>query len=440
MTIRQLLNMMCELSMFMLLGFFVREFIKPLQKLFLSSSLIGGVLMLIAGQQGLGLLTVPKALNSLPGVLIDLVVVSLIFGVSFNKKNIHSYLDYVCLPMPTYGMQMCVGVLLGAFLKKIWPGLPTGWGVMGVFSFSGGHGTAAAAAASFDKLGIEGNMAVGMVLSTVGLIVAMVVGMVIVNYGVRKGWASYVKEPQSQPDYFYGGALPAEQRKSTGTTVTTGISINHLAFQCAWLLAALFIGRQIFSVLNMLTPAFKVLPSVLHGIVGGAVAWKLIEVFHLEKFVDLKTIKMLSGFFLELVIFSAMATLNLKFISNYALALTIYSVVLIALTVPLVMFCARRFAKEEWFEKGVMAFGAAARNTSTGLALVRAIDPHSQSHAGDSHSIYGALMGWKGAFVGLTPLWLTSGVALTAGVGAAIFIIFLVIGFVFFDTKRTLKS
>ena len=60
---------------------------------------------------------------------------------------------------------------------------------MGVFSFHGGHGTAAAAAASFEKLGIEGNMAVGMVLSTVGLIVAMVVGMALVNFGVRKGWA-----------------------------------------------------------------------------------------------------------------------------------------------------------------------------------------------------------------------------------------------------------
>lgn len=181
MSIRALMNMMTAVSILILAGFFVREFVKPLQKLFLPASLVGGLVMLGLGQQGLGLITVPKVLGSVPGVLIDIVMVSLVFGVSFNRKMLHSYLDYVCLPMPAYGMQMCVGTLLGGLLSQFWPGLPLGWGVLGVFSFHGGHGTAAAAAASFEKQGLEGHMAVAMVLSTVGLIVAMTVGMALVN-------------------------------------------------------------------------------------------------------------------------------------------------------------------------------------------------------------------------------------------------------------------
>lgn len=118
----------------------------------------------------------------------------------------------------------------------------------------GGHGTAAAAATTFENNGITGNMAVGMVLSTLGLIVAMMVGMVIVNYGVRHGWATYVKEPQKQPDYFYGGPLPKEHRTATGHTVTTAISINHLALQAAWLLAALWVGRAAFHLWAGLSP------------------------------------------------------------------------------------------------------------------------------------------------------------------------------------------
>ena len=90
------------------------------------------------------------------------------------------------------------------------------------------------------------NMSVGMVLSTLGLVVAMAVGMIMVNYGIRKGWGTYVKEPQKQPDYFYGGVLPKEKRAASGHTVTTSISINHLALQVSWLLLALFIGRQLF--------------------------------------------------------------------------------------------------------------------------------------------------------------------------------------------------
>lgn len=442
MTIRALMNMMTVLSIFVLLGFFVREYVKPLQKLFLPASLIGGLIMLCLGQQGAGLIEVPQVMGKIPGVLIDIVMVSLVFGVSFNRKQIHSYLDYICLPMPAYGMQMCVGTLLGSFLAKFWPGLPLGWGILGVFSFHGGHGTAAAAAASFEKLGYEGHMAIAMVLSTIGLIVAMTVGMVLVNFGVRKGWGTYVKEPQRQPEYFYGGSLPSEQRKSVGTMVTTSISINHLALQFAWLMGALFIGQQIFGFLNGMFPAFKALhiPSVLHGVIGGAVTWKIIEVCHLEKFVDLKTVKMLSGFFLELVIFTAMATLNLKFISSYVVPLLLYSIVLTVLTLIMVVYCARKFAKEEWFEKACMCFGGATGNTSTGLALVRSIDSNSQSHAGDSCGVYATLMSWKDIFVGLGPLWLSNGqIGLTAGMGAVILVGFMIIGYLFFNTKRQLE-
>ncbi|MCH3950774.1 MAG: sodium:glutamate symporter [Acidaminococcus sp.] len=440
MTIRALMNSMLLLSFFMLVGFFLREKIKIFQKLFLPSSLIGGVLMLILGKQVLGVLEVPAAFKSMPGVLIDVVMASLVFGVTFNKERLKGYLDYVCVPMPAYGLQMGLGTVIGAVLTNFWPDLPKGWGVMGVFSFHGGHGTAAAAGASFAKYGIEGNMAMGMVLSTLGLIIAMVVGMALVNFGVRRGWATYVKEPKAQPAYFYGGPLPESERKPTGHLVTTSISINHLALQCSWLLFSVLIGKYIFTGLGMMWAGFKVLPSVLHGVIGGAVLWKLIEVFHLEKYVDMKTIKMLSGFFLELVVFTAMATLNLKFVSTFAVPIIIYTIILVTLTLPLVVFCAHRFCAEEWFEKACMAFGAATGNTSTGLALVRAVDPDSKSSAGDSHGVYSTLMSWKDAFVGLTPLWLMSGITLTAGVGFGIMIAFLAIGFMFFNTHRSFSG
>ncbi|WP_337496311.1 hypothetical protein [Acidaminococcus intestini] len=80
MSIRALMNMMTAVSILILAGFFVREFVKPLQKLFLPASLVGGLVMLGLGQQGLGLITVPKVLGSVPGVLIDIVMVSLIPG------------------------------------------------------------------------------------------------------------------------------------------------------------------------------------------------------------------------------------------------------------------------------------------------------------------------------------------------------------------------
>jgi len=435
MTVASLSSDVIFLSLFLLIGFFVREIIKPIQKLFLPSSLIGGLILLLLGPQTVGLVSVPDSFKSMPSVMINIVMAATVFGVTINRKKMRSYLDYSCMTMTAYGMQMGVGVFLGWVLMKIWPGLPSGWGVMGVFSFHGGHGTAAATGAAFEKLGNNGNMAVGMVLSTLGLIVAMLVGMVMVNYGIRKGWGTFVKEPQKQPDYFYGGTLPADKRAPSGHTVTTGISINHLALQVAWLLSALFVGTTIFNFLGQYSHFIDELPSVLHGIFGGAILWQILKMTKLDRYVDLKTIKMASGFCLEITVFTAMATLNLSFVSTYFMPVIIYSTVLTVLTIPIIFILARRFCRDEWFEKACMAFGAATGNTSTGLALVRAVDPDGQSSAGDTHGVYSALMSWKDIFVGLTPVWLASGITLTCGVGFAIMIGFSVVGFTFFGRK-----
>lgn len=134
--------------------------------------------------------------------------------------------------------------------------------------------------------------------------------------------------------------------------------------------------------------------------------------------------------------FTAMATLDVEFVSTYIAPILIYTLVMVVLTVPIVLFSAYRFCKTEWFEKAMMAFGAATGNTSTGLALVRAVDPDSQSAAGDTHGVYTTLTCWKDAFVGLTPVWILSGVALTTGVGAALMVGFFIFGFVFFDRRR----
>lgn len=436
MTVETLRNDFLLVAVFMLAGFFVREKVKLFQRLFLPSSLIGGLLLLILGQQGVKVLTVPESLGKLPGALIGVVLASLVFGVSINKEKVRSYLDYSFITMTTYGMQMGLGVVLGAVLQKVWKGLPDGWGVMGVFSFHGGHGTAAAAGAEFEKYGLSQNMVVGMVLSTFGLVAAMLLGMLVVNFGIRRGWGAYVKEPSSQPEYFYRGTLPEEKRTPVGRTVTSPISINHLALQFAWLFTAFWLGKTIFEVLGRFIPFFASLPDVLYGILGGAFLWQIICVCKLEKYVDMKTIKLISSFLLEIIVFSAIATLDLEFVSIYIVPILIYTVVLCFLSVLIILCLSRRFLQHEWFEKACMAIGAATGNTSTGLALVRAIDPESKSSAGDNHGVYSTIMSWKDIFTGLTPMWLGSGIALTAGVGFGIMAVSLMLAYIFAEKRK----
>ena len=56
----------------------------------------------------------------MPSVMIDIVMATTVFGVTINRKKMGSYLDYSCMTMTSYGMQMALGVLLGFVLQKIW--------------------------------------------------------------------------------------------------------------------------------------------------------------------------------------------------------------------------------------------------------------------------------------------------------------------------------
>ena len=99
MTVASFCDDMLILAVFMLVGFFVREIAKPLQKLFLSSSLIGGLVLLILGPQIAGVVNVPESFSSMPSVMIDIVMATTVFGVTINRKKMGSYLDYSCMTM-----------------------------------------------------------------------------------------------------------------------------------------------------------------------------------------------------------------------------------------------------------------------------------------------------------------------------------------------------
>ncbi len=436
MTVASLFSDMILIGVFMLAGFFVREVVKPIQKLFLPASLIGGMIALIIGQQALGLVEIPKSFSSFSSVLIAPIMAALLFGVTINKEKMVGYLDYICVEQGIYGMQMCVGAGLGALLAVVWPGLPKGWGAMGVFAFQGGHGNAGAAAETFEGLGVPENLSIGMVLATFGLIVAMLVGMIVVNIGVRKGWAKYVKDPQKQPAWYYGGALPEEKRAGIGSTVTSSISINHLALQGAWLLIAVFAGRMLIKFIGLFWAGVDVFPTVIQGILGGAIVWNLAKALKLSKFIDVKMIHQISGFLLEVVVLTAMATLDLELIGTYIVPIVVYTAICSALSLTVALVGCRLFCKEEWFEKAIMAFGVGTGNTATGLALVRAVDPDSNSSAPDTHGVYSAVCCWKEAFAGLVPVWMMTGVGMTMGVGGIMFVICMVIGFLLFVLPR----
>lgn len=428
------------IGLFLILGFVVRELVKPFQRWFLPSSVIGGILALLLGQQVLGVVTIPDSYVDFNSVLMRIIMTCVVLGVSVSAKKLKDHLDYTFANTFLYGAQMVVGILIALFCGMIWTGMPEGWGILGVFAYFGSHGSVGAAGQVLEDLGSSGAVGIGMILATGGLIVSMTAGMVVVNYGVKKGWAAFVKEPQKQPEYFYHGILPAEKRESIGETTTSPVSINPIAFHLGIIMVAYAIGLAIFTGLVQLIPVLSKINAMLYGLVGGLILWPVMCKLKLDRYVDKKILNQISGFSLEVLILTSMATLQLDLVSKYAIPLLLHIVICCGLTILFCVWYFKKIHNEQWFEKCVMVVGTCTGSSPNGLALVRAIDPNSEANAPEAHGVYNALFWWNNLLTPILPAVLISSLWLTLGIGMAFVVVSALLAVLVFHRQISERS
>ena len=431
MTLASLFQDIMVMCLLLLGGFVIRSFIPPLQKLFLPASVIAGVLGLILGDQVLGLITIPESFSGFSDVMMRIIMTCVVFGVTVSFGQMLDHMDYALSNIFLYGAQMIVGVGVAAACALFAPGMPEGWGVLGTFAYFGSHGSAGAAATVMEDMGVEGAMDIGMVLATGGLIWSMVVGMIIVNWGVRKGYATFVKEPTKQPPYFYKGILPADKRESLGSATTTPVAVNPLMFHLALIMLCYALGYGIFSILTTYIPVLSKINAMLYGMIGGLLIWPVMRKTNTSGYVDKKILNQISGFCLEIIIVTAIASLSMDIVTKYWLPLLLHIVIGCGLTTWFCVWFLRKVGNPQWFEKCLMVIGCCTGASAQGLALVRAVDPDSQSIAPQAHGVYNAIFWWNNLLTPILPaLMLTStvsllGVASLFVIGAMILMYFL---------------
>ncbi len=106
---------------------------------------------------------------------------------------------------------------------------------------------------------------------------------------------------------------------------------------------------------------------------------------------DRRTINSISGLGLEITITSAVATINLKLVSELIVPIITLSLIVIALTALFSIVLCKMWHRDNWFEKCCGSFGAATGSVPTGLALIRCVDPDNKTDAADTLAIGNSL-------------------------------------------------
>ena len=373
----------------LLIGKFLRVKIRFIQKLFIPPSLLAGLLGLAFGPNGLGWIPLSGNIGTYAAILIAVVFGALpLSSPSFKVKEVArrvgpmwAYLQFGMLFQ--WAMMGLFGLLV---LRLIWPDLHPAFGVMLPTGFYGGHGTAAAIGSAFDGLGWDEAASLGMTTATVGVVVAILGGLLFIKMATRRGQTSYIADFNDLPDEYRSGLLPEEKREPTAIGTTSPISIDSHIFHLALVVLAAFGGYMLSKGVKMLAPGLE-LPVFSCAFVVGMLIKLAFNKAGAATYIDPRTTGSISSSATDLLVACGVASIKLDVVVKYAWPLIVLTVVGIALTIFTVFWFGRRLNRKDWFEKSIFAWGWWTGTMAMGIALLRIVDPKMQSKAMDDYAL-----------------------------------------------------
>jgi ESS family glutamate:Na+ symporter len=385
----------CALCFLLVCGKAVRTAVPFLRKLYLPSSIVGGVLGLIiltsAGPH------VPaewhEGWKSIPGFLINIVFATMFIGKRFpNVRNTgRAVAEQFCFAqIIAWGMYV-VGLALSVLVFTPCFGVQPAFGNLLEIGFEGGHGTVGGLSETFTALGWSEGSDLGYTMATIGMVIGITVGMTLVNWAVRKGHVKNVRTFEELSEVEQRGFYPPNAQPPAGKQTVLCDSIDSLAWHLAVIGLAVFVGYGLKSLLVFVggylpdhvreLRIIESIPLFPLCMLGGLFIQMLLVATRLDSLVDRGQINRLGGASLDFLVVAAVATIRLDFIVRYWQPLVILVVAGVAWSLFGAYWLARRMFSEDWFERAIVEFGQYTGVTATGLLLLRTVDPDSKTSA-----------------------------------------------------------
>jgi ESS family glutamate:Na+ symporter len=383
----------CGLCLLLAIGKFLRVKVKFIQRIYLPSAVIGGIIGLILVQiSGSRLDNWTVGWTSLPGFLINIVFASLFLGAAIPSLSV---IWDRAAPQLAYGQivawgQWVVGlgfvmILLGSLFK-----IPDLFGAALPIGFEGGHGTAGGLRDTFIQLGWNEGSDFSLASATAGIISAIITGVALINWAAKKGYVNNLKQLDDMTAEELAGLYPIEKRPSAGQQTVSADSIDSVALHLAIIGIAIFIGYSIKVILMAIenqffgdaeVKLFAGFPLFPLCMIGGLIVQLLISRNARISPVDHKLMQRLGGTALDFLVVAAITTIRIEVIAKGIVPFTIIIIGGILWNIFCVRVLARRMLPNYWFERAIAEMGKSMGVTATGLLLLRIVDPEQETEA-----------------------------------------------------------
>lgn len=397
--LKELLQSLALLSVFLLLGTFLRAKVKIFQKTFLPASVIGGFLLLIFGPIVLNLLPIPGSwittYSLLPGILIVPIVASVPLGLRFGKAGsdgIKPILPLFFIMSTVAILQYIVGFLVNLGFSQFGYDLYASFGWELGLGFSGGHGTAGLLGNMLQSMNLpywETSQGIAVTTATFGIIGGIILGMIMINWAARKGQTSILKNPSDIPENMrVGYEKDIAKQLSLGRETTLSSSIDTITFHLAIILSACGIAYIILDfVKSAEIPGLSTVSIWAYAILVMFGIWYLMRKLKLDYLVDGKVKSKIASVLTEFAVIAAVASLPVQTVMTYIVPILVMVVLGFIFTALPLIYLSKKYIKDNWFEHMIAAFGMSTGVFLTGLLLLKICDPEMESPVLGNYSL-----------------------------------------------------
>jgi glutamate:Na+ symporter, ESS family len=257
------------------------------------------------------------------------------------------------------------------------------FGFLCPLGFNEGPGQALSIGKTWEGYGFQNASTIGLTFASVGFFFAFFVGVPLANWGLRKNLAAHGDSGLSS-ELLAGIMKRNQDYESAGSMTVHPSNIDNLAFQAA------FIG-----LIYIITYVFV---KGLGSIIGGDTAshlWAFFFFFGLFIAILLKAImdkigigylidqgvqKRITGWSVDFLIVATIAGIKIEDIWPYILPITAICLVAGVGTTLVVIFFGKRLWENN-LERSLAIYGCVTGNVSSGLLLLRIVDPEFKTTA-----------------------------------------------------------
>lgn len=400
------------ISALMLLGKLIRVKVKGIQRFLIPTAVLAGIMGLVLGPEVLGWLPLSGSLGTYAGILIAFVFAALPFTSTSKAREVAKVKRMWGYSQGGMLLQWGFGGLLGILLLgQIWP-LNDSFGITMPAGFCGGHGSAAALGDAFAGFGQDEVLTLAMTSATVGIICSIVIGLIFLRIGTKRGYSACLTEAEKLPEELRTGVVEKANRKSIGEGIFSTISVSTLTFNLSVIGLVVLGGYLISKSVSRVAPMLE-LPVFSCSYIVGILVKFVCDRTKVTEYVCPETSSSLSGMFTDYLVAFGIASIKISVVSQYLVPMLILLFAGLIFTACYIYIAAKYIFKEYWFEKAMFSWGWFTGTMAMGMALLRIADPDSRSHCVDHYAIaYIFIAPVEIALITFAPIIFTSGYGL----------------------------